>query len=157
ICPEDRSHWWQATQKEKRTLLIPLDKNEPQGALMYEELLTGTWGNQTDAETFLLLPMKMFTRVVGALCITSQRPQAYGPLEILVLETMVQIITVAIENAKLYERPRLALQQSKRREESLAATISALQSISTVLHVNELLHKFVQTVANMVQADMCSF
>jgi len=70
---------------------------------------------------------------------------------------MVQAITVAIENAKLYERPRLALKQSKRREEALAITISALQGISTVLNVKELLHKFVETVANLVQAEMCSF
>jgi signal transduction histidine kinase len=70
---------------------------------------------------------------------------------------MVQTVTVAIENAKLYERPRLALKQSKRREEALAVTVSALQAISTVLNVRELLHKFVETVANLVQAEMCSF
>jgi signal transduction histidine kinase len=35
--------------------------------------------------------------------------------------------------------------------------VSALQAISTVLNVRELLHKFVETVANLVQAEMCSF
>ena len=157
IEPDMRPHWWQITQKEKRTLLLALGSNNQAEVEFYEELLTGTWGDQKSAETFLLIPMKMFTRVVGSLCITSQRPQAYSPLEILVLETMVQIITVALENAKLYERPRLALRQSKRREESLAATVSALQAISTVLNVSELLHKFVQIVANLVQVEMCSF
>ena len=155
--PEERPDWWQVTQKEKRTLLLSLDKNERSAVYANKELLTGTWGNQIDAETFLLLPMKMFTRIVGSLSITSQRPQAYEPLEILVLETMVQIVTVAIENAKLYERPRLALKQSKRREEALAVTISALQAISTVLNMSELLHKIVETVANLVHAEMCSF
>lgn len=156
--PQERPDWWQMMQKEKRTLLLTLDNDEQrQEAQAHVELLSGTWGDQTDAETFLLIPMKMFNRVVGSLSISSQRPQAYGPLEILVLETMVQIITVAIENAKLYERPRLALKQSKRREEALAVTISALQGISTVLNVRELLHKFVEIVANLVQAEMCSF
>lgn len=155
--PADRPDWWQVTQKEKRTLLLSLDKHERSLARANEELLTGTWGNQTDAGTILLLPMKMFTRVVGSLSITSQRPQAYDSLQVLVLETMVQIITVAIENAKLYERPRLALKQSKQREEALAVTISALQAISTVLNMSELLHKFVETIANLVQAEMCSF
>lgn len=157
IDPAERPHWWHVTQKEKRTLLLSLGSNNQAEVEFYEELLTGTWGDQRNAETFLLIPMKMFTRVVGSLCITSQRSQAYSPLEILVLETMVQIITVALENAKLYERPRLALKQSKRREESLAATVSALQAISTVLNLNELLHKFVQIVANLVQVEMCSF
>src|SRR5258708_3793558 len=155
--PEDRPRWWQTTQKEKRTLLLALDKHEREETQLYEELLSRTWGDQTEAETFLMMPMKMFTRVVGSLSLTSQRPRAYSSLEILVLETMVQTVTVAIENAKLYERPRLALKQSKRREEALAVTVSALQAISTVLNVRELLHKFVETVANLVQAEMCSF
>lgn len=156
--PAERPDWWQVMQREKRTLLLALDNHEQrQDVRTHAELLSGTWGDQTNAETFLLIPMKMFNRVVGSLSVTSQRAQAYGPLEILVLETMVQIITVAIENAKLYERPRLALKQSKRREEALAVTISALQGISTVLNVKELLHKFVETVASLVQAEMCSF
>lgn len=156
--PAERPDWWQLMQKEKRTLLLTLDNDEQRReALAHMELLSGTWGDQAGAESFLLIPMKMFNRVVGSLSIASQRPQAYNALEILVLETMVQIITVAIENAKLYERPRLALKQSKRREEALAVTISALQGISTVLNARELLHKFVETVASLVQAEMCSF
>jgi signal transduction histidine kinase len=155
--PEDRRHWMQMAQKDKNTLLLSTHRNERAEWQIYEELLTGTWGEQANAETFLLIPMKMFTRVVGSLCITSQRPQAYSPLEVLVLETMVQIITVALENAKLYERPRLALKQAKRREEALAATVSGLQAISTVLNVNELLQKFVEILANFAQAEMCSF
>jgi signal transduction histidine kinase len=156
IDPQDRPHWSQVMQKEKRTLLLSLDKNDQKERQAHEELLSEIWGPQASAETFLLIPMKMFTRVVGSLCITSQRPQAYSPLEILVLETLVQIITVALENAKLYERPRLALQQSKRREESLAATVSALQAISTVLDFEELLRKFVQIAARLAKAEMCS-
>src|SRR5947208_2056486 len=101
--------------------------------------------------------MKMFTRVVGSLCLTSSHTNAYSPEEILVLETMVQIITVSIENAKLYDRSRQALLKAKQREESLAAMYSALQAISTVLNVAELLRNFVETVANLVQAEMCTF
>src|SRR5712692_5596860 len=155
--PESRPVWWQVTQEEKRTLLLTLDSQEPEKYSKYEELLKGTWGDQSRAETFLLLPMKMFTRVVGSLCLTSSRTDAYSPEEILILETLVQIITVSIENAKLYDRSRQSLLKAKQREESLAAMYSALQVISTVLHVSELLHKFVETVANLVQAEMCTF
>ena len=154
---ESRPVWWKVTQEEKRTLLLTLDSQEPENYGKYEELLKGTWGDQSRAETFLLLPMKMFTRVVGSLCLTSSRTDAYSPEEILILETMVQIITVSIENAKLYDRSRQSLRKAKQREESLAAMYSALQVISTVLHVSELLHKFVETVANLVQAEMCTF
>jgi K+-sensing histidine kinase KdpD len=155
--PENRPIWWQITQEEKRTLLLTLASQEHGNYGKYEELMRGVWGDQTKAETFLLLPMKMFTRVIGSLCLTSTRPNAYSPEEILLLETMVQIITVSIENAKLYDRSRQALLKAKQREESLAAMYSALQAISTVLNVNELLRKFVETVANLVQAEMCTF
>src|SRR5260370_59538 len=155
--PEDRPVWWRVTQEEKRTLLLTLAKQEHGNYGSYEELLKGAWGDQSKAETFLLLPMKMFTRVVGSLCLTSSRPDAYSPEEILVLETIVQIITVSIENAKLYDRSRQALLKAKQREESLAAMYSGLQAISTVLNVAELLRKFVETVANLVQAQMCTF
>lgn len=155
--PTDRPSWWQVAQKEKRTVLVPLDRHDRNDTQICEELLAGTWGNQSNAGTLLFIPMKMFTRVVGSLCITSHRAQAYSSLEILVLETMVQIVAVAIENAKLYERPRMALQKAKRREEALAITVSSLLAISTVLDINELLHKFVETVANLVNVQMCSF
>jgi signal transduction histidine kinase len=155
--PESRPLWWQVTQEEKRTLLLTLESQEHGDYGKYEELLKGTWGDQSRAETFLLLPMKMFTRVVGSLCLTSSRPDAYSPEEILILETMVQIITVSIENAKLYDRSRQALLKAKQRQESLAAMYSALQAISTVLNVSELLRTFVETVANLVQAEMCTF
>jgi signal transduction histidine kinase len=154
---ESRQVWWQVTQEEKHTLLLTLENQESGTYGKYEELMKGTWGDQSKAETFLLLPMKMFKRVVGSLCLTSTRPDAYSPEEILILETMVQIITVSIENAKLYDRSRQALLKAKQRQESLAAMYSALQAISTVLNVSELLHKFVETVANLVQAEMCTF
>jgi signal transduction histidine kinase len=155
--PGSRPVWWQVTQEEKRTLLLTHASQEHGNYGKYEELLQGIWGDQAKAETFLLLPMKMFTRVIGSLCLTSTHRDAYSPEEILLLETMVQIITVSIENAKLYDRSRQALLKAKHREESLAAMYSALQAISTVLNVAELLRKFVETVANLVQAEMCTF
>ena len=65
----------------------------------------------------MLLPMKIFNRVIGSLCITSLKPDAYQSEEIQILETMVQIITVGIENVRLYERARISLQEAKQREE----------------------------------------
>jgi len=120
-------------------------------------LLTGLWGNQMDTESFLLLPMKMFNRVIGSLCLTSMRPNAFQPDEIQVLETMIQIVTVSIENANLYERDRSILSEARQREAQLAAINSALQSISSVLNVTELLNNLVESVAAVVKVDLCAF
>ena len=72
---------------------------------------------------------------------------------------MVQIITVSIENAKLYDRAYQSLRDAKQREEMLAAMNSALQtiSVSTVLNVNDIVHKFVKSAAKLVQTEMSIF
>jgi signal transduction histidine kinase len=153
---EERPTWWQVTQTEKQMLHFS-PAQEPQKASSYRELLSGVWGDQRQAESFLLLPMKMFNRVIGSLAITSMHPNAYHQEEIQVLETMTQIVTVSIENAKLYERDRQLLREAKQREGQLAAINSALQSIGSELNVSTLLNNFVQSVATMVKVDVCVF
>jgi signal transduction histidine kinase len=99
----------------------------------------------------------MFSRVVGALSITSTRANAYHPQEIQVLETMAQIVAVNIENAKLYENDRQLLQEANQRESDLAEINSALQSISSVLNITQLLNNLVESVAQMLKAQVCVF
>ncbi len=153
VLPIDRPLWWQVTQEEKQTLVLA----PSQDAGQFEELLQGIWGDQREAGSFLLLPMKIFNRVIGSLCITSTQPGAYQPEEVQILETMVRIVTVGIENVRLYERARLSLQEARKREELMAAMNSALQSISAVLNIAELLYKIVESVARLVRAEMCVF
>lgn len=151
--PERRPVWWKIAQEKRPLSFAPTQKHPEE----YDELLGGVWGDQHNAESFLLLPMTMFNRVTGTLCLTSARPNVYTPEKILMLETMVQIITVGIENAKLYDRVHVALRTAQERGELEAAMNSALQSISTMLDLNELLHKFVEMAGRMVQAQMCAF
>lgn len=153
---EERPVWWRVVQHEQGALSFS-PAQDPQKAEEYQELLTGVCGDQRQTESFLLLPMKMFSRVVGALSITSTRPNAYRPEEIQVLETMAQIVAVNIENARLYERDRQILQEANQRESDLAEINSALQSISSVLNVTQLLNNLVESVAEMLKAELCIF
>jgi len=153
---EDRPVWWLVAHEEQRKLLFS-PAQEPQKARTYHELLSGAWGDQRQAQSFLFLPMKMFNRVIGSLSITSARANAYRPEEIQVLETMVQIVTVSIENAKLYERDRHLLQEANQREAQLAAINSALQSMSSVLDLSQLLNGFLKSVAGLVNVEICAF
>jgi signal transduction histidine kinase len=157
---EERPVWWQIAQQMAQKELKRLQfspAQDIQQSIAFRELLVGIWGDQRHAETFLLLPMKMFNRVTGSLSITSMRRDAYRPEEIQVLETMVQIVTVSIENAKLYERDRQLLRDAQYREEQLAAMNSSLQSISSTLDLKELLTNLVKSVAVLVNAEMCVF
>ena len=152
----ERPAWNHITHEEKRALLFsPAQDHEKR--LEYQELLTGVWGNQQDTESFLMLPMRMFNRVIGSLSLTSMRPNAFQPEEIQVLETMIQIVTVSIENANLYERDRSILNEARQREAQLAAINSALQSISSVLNVTELLNNLVESVAAVLKVELCAF
>lgn len=161
VDPPSRPVWWRYTQEEQKTLLLePITLRTSE----YDELLTGAWGEQRGAGTFLLLPMKMFRRVIGSICLTSRRPNAYHAEEIQVLETMTQIVTVSIENAKLYNRDSQSMREVRRKEQEarqqaqqLAAMYSALQSINSVLDLKELLNKLVESVANLVGAKMSVF
>ncbi len=156
MTPEERPCWWHIAQNEKKRLVFsPVHDKEECDA--YRELLYGAWGDQSQCESFLFLPMKMFSRVTGSLCITSKHFNAYQPEEIQVLETMIQIVTVSIENEKLYKRDGERLRESKYREEQLAAMNSSLQSISSTIDLNELLYKLVKMVAVLVKAEMCVF
>jgi signal transduction histidine kinase len=153
---EDRPVWWQVAHEEQRKLLFS-PAQQPQEARRYHELLSGAWGDQRQAQSFLFLPMKMFNRVIGSLSITSAHANAYRPEEIQVLETMIQIVTVSIENAKLYERDRHLLQEANQREAQLAAINSALQSMSSVLDLSQLLNGFLKSVAALVDVEICAF
>ena len=153
---EERPVWWQVTQNEKRTLHFSPARDLHE-TVPYHELLMGSWGDQQEARSFLFLPMKMFSRSTGSLSLASHKANAYHPEEIQVLETMVQIVTVSIENAKLYERDRRLLREAEERESQLAAMNSALQTISLVLNVGELLGAFVEKVAVLVKSDLCIF
>lgn len=157
---EERPMWWKVTQqmsqKELRNLQFS-PTQDVQHSNTFQELLSGVWGDQRQAESFLFLPMKMFNRVTGSLSITSTRRNAYQQEEIQVLETMMQIVTVSLENAKLYERDRQLLRSAQYREEQLAALNSSLQSISSTLHMKELLTNLVKSVAFIVKAEMCLF
>ncbi len=180
---EERPMWWQVTQAVQPLQFSPA--NDEEKCEQYKELLSGNWGDQRNAASFLLLPMKMFKRAAGAICITSMRKSVYYPVEIQLLETMVQIVTVSIENEKLYRRDRRSLNDAESREQQLvqnniklresqeqlteknaklqqreyelAALNNTLQALSSMLDLNELLNTFVHTVAQLVQAEICVF
>lgn len=155
--PDERELWRKITQEEQSSLLLTTAQMEAEQFAAYDELLHGTWGDQRSAQSLLFLPMKMFTRVVGSLAITSDKPETFTPERVLVLETMVQMITVSTENSRLYDRSLRMVQKAKEREESLAAINNALLAISTDLNLGELLHKFVETAASLVEARVCTF
>jgi len=57
----ERPVWWSVTQKDQQRLQFS-PAQEPHKMSAYSELLTGLWGDQRQAESFLFLPMRMYNR-----------------------------------------------------------------------------------------------
>jgi signal transduction histidine kinase len=157
---DERGTWWRVAEQMAKKELKRLKFSPAQDVREcneFCELLTGSWGDQRQAESFLFLPMRMFTRVTGSLSLASMQHDAYQHEEIEVLETMLQIVSISLENANLYARDHQLLDQARYREEQLAAMNSSLQAISSTLNVKEQLVHLVKGVAMLVKAKICVF
>lgn len=166
----ERPVWTQVMLTERRSLFFS-PANEPEENQTYNELLTGAWGDQRQAASFLLLPMKMFSRVIGSVALTSMQGDAYRQEDIQILETMVQIVTVSIENDKLYKKNRQSLSDAQAqakllmenneklrlRESELADLNSALLENNEKLRLREFelaaLNSALQTISSMLDLD----
>lgn len=69
----------------------------------------------------LSVPIRVGREIVGVLDVQSDRPNAFGENDVMVLETLADQIAVAIENARLYERVRAGEESERRFRERLAA------------------------------------
>jgi GAF domain-containing protein len=64
-----------------------------------------------DTRSEMALPLISRDRVIGAVTVQSDRPAAFTPDDITILQTMADQIGNAIENARLYEQSGTALQE----------------------------------------------
>jgi GAF domain-containing protein len=62
----------------------------------------------------MALPLKVGERVIGVLDVQSMEPEAFTEEDVTVLQTMADQIALAIENARLLEESRRALEELKR-------------------------------------------
>ncbi len=91
----------------------------------------------------MAIPLKLKGQVVGALDVQSNQPNAFDDDDITVLQTLASQISVAIDNAELF-------QQSTRR----ATEMSFLFSVTTAAASAETLHVALQNVANELQESL---
>ena len=69
---------------------------------------------ETRAE--LVVPLRVGNRVIGTLDVHSTQPDRFTPEDVLVLQSLGDQISIAIENARLYEQSReLAVLEERNR------------------------------------------
>jgi PAS domain S-box-containing protein len=67
----------------------------------------------------LALPLKVGETVLGALGVQSEKPNAFSEADITILQTMVDQVAIALQNARLYEAAQQELSERKRTETEL--------------------------------------
>jgi len=99
---------------------------------------------QTRSE--MALPLIGRNRVIGALTVQSAQEAAFSTEDIITLQTMVDQLTIAIENAWLY-------QETRRRASELAVLIEIDRDISASLDLQIVLERIAIHARNLVGAD----
>jgi len=99
---------------------------------------------QTRSE--MALPLIGRNRVIGALTVQSAQEAAFSTEDIIALQTMVDQLTIAIENARLY-------QETRRRANELAVLIEIDRDISASLDLQIVLERIAIHARNLVGAD----
>ncbi len=94
----------------------------------------------------MALPLIAGDEVIGALTVQSEVEAAFSDDDITALQTMADQLGVAIANARLYRQNHDLLRQAERRTRLLHAANQVGKEVTSVLSLDELLPKMVDTI-----------
>lgn len=94
----------------------------------------------------MALPLIAGDAVIGALTVQSEIEAAFGDDDIAALQTMADQLGVAIANANLHRQNQDLLRQAERRARLLQAANKVGKEVTSVLSLDELLPKMVDTI-----------
>jgi signal transduction histidine kinase len=96
----------------------------------------------------MALPLIAGDEVIGALTVQSEVEAAFSADDIAALQTMADQLGVAIANAKLHRQNQDLLRQAERRTRLLQAANQVGKEVTSVLSLDELLPKMVDTIVD---------
>jgi len=97
--------------------------------------------------SYVILPLMVKGKALGALNLGSLKPRCYGKKEIKILSPIAEILSLAAENSNLY-------QESERREE-IQKLLKELSQATTLLSIDRLLKKLTENVQELLRVDVC--
>ncbi|MGA9350436.1 MAG: PAS domain S-box protein [Anaerolineae bacterium] len=90
-----------------------------------------------ETKSELVVPLKVGERVVGVLDVNSDELNAFDEHDVFILQTLAGQITIAIENARLYE-------ETQRQSERLAQTLTLSEVLHGGLELEQVLEQIAQ-------------
>lgn len=94
----------------------------------------------------MALPLIAGDDLIGALTVQSEQEAAFTESDMSALQTMADQLAVAIQNARLHQQNKELLRQAERRARLLKAANTVGKEVTSVLSLNELLPKMVNTI-----------
>jgi diguanylate cyclase (GGDEF)-like protein/PAS domain S-box-containing protein len=95
-----------------------------------------------ETKSELVVPLKVEERVVGVLDVNSDKLDAFDENDIFVLQTLAGQISIAIENARLYE-------ETQRQSERLAQTLTLSEMLHGGLELEQVLKQIAQGAVSL--------
>jgi len=106
-----------------------------------------------DTRSELAVPIWLKDQVIGVLDVQSAELGAFDEEDLFALQTLADQVSVAIENARLYEETRKHTQELRRRAERLALLNSISTTISSGLELDRILQAAVKGLATIFEVD----
>ena len=97
--------------------------------------------------SYVILPLMVKGKALGALNLGSLKPRCYGKKEAEILSPIAGILSLAVENSNLY-------QESEKREE-IQKLLKELSQDITSLAIDSLLKKLTEKVREVFKVDIC--
>ncbi len=97
----------------------------------------------------MALPLIVGDKVIGALTVQSEEEAAFTDDDIAQLQMMADQLAVAIHNAHLHRENQRLLARAERRSRLLAAAAEVGRSVTSILDLDELLHKMVDIICDV--------
>lgn len=94
----------------------------------------------------MALPLIAGDDLIGALTVQSEQEAAFTEGDMSALQTMADQLAVAIQNARLHQQNKELLRQAERRARLLKAANTVGKEVTSVLSLDELLPKMVNTI-----------
>ncbi len=115
--------------KSGKTLISGNVEEEPRYINLYPD--------QVHTRSEMSLPITVGERVLGVLDVQSEKLKAFDDHDLLVMQTLVDQVAAAIENARLYETVQRELKERKRAESQLMLQSTALESAANAIVITD--------------------
>jgi len=93
--------------------------------------------------------------ILGLICVQSEQPTAFGPAEEQLLSTVATQISLAMENARLFNQLSSAAMQLKERARRLESLYKVGTLLSSSLDRNQILTRAAEQIVKLLKVDHC--